>query len=81
MTIGNHVLTGRSDRENDTVPHMAHFAGTGPDGTRCNQCKYFKSIPGKFSRNYCHKYFEMMGSKARNILEGNPRSCKYFEGR
>ena len=54
-----------------TMPGMAHFAGTGPEGTTCGQC-LFRVGRRKVWR--CEK-FQRNGPPIKANLE----SCKYFE--
>ncbi len=42
---GNHVLLKHNEGDKYPVPGMAHFAGTGPEGRRCQHCRFLEDIP------------------------------------
>jgi len=42
---GGHVLLKAGPDEKYPVPGMAHFAGTGPAGKRCQHCTHCQDIP------------------------------------
>lgn len=71
---------------------MAHFAGTGPAGTFCRGCKFWKES-GNVSHLYyssggkhgarlkphpCQKFKHLTGSIGPGVPH-NARSCKYFD--
>ena len=58
---------------------MAHFAGTGPTGTVCQQCIFFMKMPKGFDGK-CRKFAEIMRKKG-DAFPRSTWSCKYFEGR
>lgn len=41
---GQHVLLKHNEGDKYPVPGMAHFAGTGPEGSRCQQCHHLDNI-------------------------------------
>ena len=56
-----------------TVPGMAHWAGTGPLGTTCAGCRFY--------RGWCQKFRRMIREKRQSKFQLPPTtpSCKYFE--
>jgi hypothetical protein len=76
------------------VPGMAHFAGSGPPGKTCKDCKHrgyrrrslkehWDAVTGEaFDKFYrwagCAMYRKLTGRHGKPI-EGDNRSCKYFE--
>lgn len=52
----------------------AYFPGTGPDGSRCFDCQFFRDISKK---GPCDKFKEMTGRTGSNIPYDAP-VCKYF---
>lgn len=64
----------------DTVPGMAHFAGTGPKGKCCGDC--VELMPRTGARGYgCERYRRMMGRQPENEIPRQAKACKYFEPR
>ena len=70
-----------------TPPGMAHWAGTGPDGTSCRQCLFFASN-GYYSANSKHgdtlkpspcKQYQKMMNRIGPPIRYETASCKYFE--
>jgi hypothetical protein len=69
-----------------SVPGMAHFAGTGPSGATCGGCDYFRSSK---RGTRCAKFTELMRQafpSGRAPAEGGdvPRAtpaCRYFLAR
>ncbi len=55
---------------------MAHFANTGPLGTTCSQCVYWRGTGRKL--NPCGKTRQMTGSIGPKV-PGTAWSCKYFD--
>jgi len=78
----------------DSAPGMAHFAGTGPDGKTCGQCKNrgyrresknFKINIETLERTYntyrhygCMKFYRMTQNHGPDIKKGL-KACKYFD--
>ena len=60
-----------------TVPGRAHFAGTGPDGKRCIDCRYW-ILPYGRKKQICAEYHRITGDQSRSIPAETP-SCRYFE--
>jgi hypothetical protein len=84
MPICNHDLTGVTVEHAQSVPGMAHFAGTGPNGKTCGQCEFWgyqvnthKGLKFQFR---CKKYNELM-KKDGGIIPGLTLSCKYWEAK
>ena len=71
MPIGNATLTDVHILGQQTQPGMAHFAGTGPEGKRCKDCKCF-------IKKLCMQYVHMTG-RVGPTIRGSNNSCKYFE--
>ena len=67
-------------RKRDAVPGMAHFAGTGPDGTTCRNCEFYRFFREDRPRLHggCKKYLLLTGRHGPAI-DGSNASCKYFE--
>jgi hypothetical protein len=86
--LGSPFLTVTSDAQRLTEPGMAHFAGTGPDGATCGQCKFRgywrermngSGFPIGGSRSQaCAKFHSLTGGHGPAINK-NLRACKYFE--
>src|ERR1700726_3719242 len=84
MPIGNLDLTGTTVEQAQSVPGMAHFAGTGPNGKTCGQCEFWgyqvttkKGLKFQFR---CKKYNELM-KKDGGIIPGLTLACKYWEAK
>ena len=76
------------------MPGMAHFAGTGPEGTFCGGCVfrgYNRQSAGAYwdaeRKEYltstywvakCEKHFKLTGKHGKDVRTDYP-SCKYFE--
>jgi hypothetical protein len=74
-----------------TCPGMAHFAATGPFGTRCAECVFFgywrqlknaagDTVGSKFRKNACGKYFELTRQHGPPVPAGT-ESCRHFTPR
>jgi hypothetical protein len=86
-------LTDAKSEHVDSVPGMAHFAHTGPEGTTCSQCRFWdrpKHIPGGKAAALlafqCLKARELAGllhHKGRRLpaVPAATRACRYFETR
>ena len=62
---------------NQAKSGMAYFSDTGPFGTFCGGCQFYK----RHGRaGYCRKYAEMMRSEGSQVRRRTP-SCKYFEAK
>lgn len=67
------------------IPGMAFFAGTGPEGKRCEHCQnygyYRESGSGKsYHVNKCNQFYRMMKEHGPNV-KPYYKACKYFEER
>ena len=71
-----------------SCPGMAHFAATGPFGTKCADCAsygYWRKIPNaagdavgtKFRKGACAKYFELTRQHGPAVPAGT-ESCRHF---
>jgi len=91
--LGSLYRTETSDEQKLTEPGMAYFAGTGPFGKTCKDCKfkgysragrenYDSTINDWVSRIYrtggCAKFLALTGEHGPPI-KGALRACKYFE--
>lgn len=95
--LGSENLTATTSTELSTVRGMAHFAGTGPEGKTCHDCKFrgYRRVQGagiwgnvldSFYRYYgCAKFFMLTGNHGPAIKwqspGGYPAACKYFINR
>lgn len=59
---------------NQTKSGVAYFSDTGPFGTFCGKCQFYKPH-GR--AGYCTKYTEMMHEEGAQVRKRTP-SCKYF---
>lgn len=60
------------------VPGMAHFAGSGPAGKKCNQCHHWGYWRGGKRYRGCAKTFFLTNSHGAEVA-GKNLACKYFE--
>ena len=72
--IGEPCLTCKTEKQIQTMPGMAHFSGTGPDGKTCGQCMFLETL-GRKSR--CLKYKQMTGKQGAAI-HPDCLSCRHF---
>ena len=85
MALGDLNFTDVSVKQAQTVPGMAYFSGTGPEGKTCGDCKYLERRVVKFFQYSCNKYKELTNFKNRlskadaEFDSPNLKSCKYFE--
>lgn len=57
---------------------MAHFTGTGPDGTYCVGCTFFNVKQKMLYTGTCKKYVAL--SRGKGIeFSGRTLSCRYYE--
>jgi len=65
-----------------TVPGMAHWAGSKPgDADRCGRCSFWKRPPsvfGTLGAFPCAKYQELMRVKSSPRIPGLTPACQYF---
>lgn len=85
--VGTNNLT-QVDEENhklsaQTHDGMASWAGKGPIGKTCFECKYFaaerKTKPKKYQKFSCVKFCEMVKKSKGPTFPGDTLSCRYFE--
>jgi hypothetical protein len=62
-----------------TVPGMAYFAGTGPLGSTCGECRHC-ALAEKAKTPHCAKAAAMLGKRGPNIRK-SIAACKYFENK
>jgi hypothetical protein len=94
MTLPMVKVAGVPDRS-DAKPGMAFFAGTGPSGKTCGDCKnrgYYRQGPEHWdetkqkmvSRGYrvqkCAQFKAMTGRHGTDVDAGYS-ACKYFEAK
>ena len=74
---------------------MAHFADTGPAGTRCGQCIFYRYkrestretfnpktntyMKRLYATKGCKKFYQLTGRHGPEI-DSDYSACKYFEG-
>lgn len=75
MPIGNLDLTDIAVTQAESAPGMAHFAGTGPNGTYCATCEFLTPVKLQM---FCKKYVEIMKRRGKPI-RGGLKSCKYYK--
>jgi hypothetical protein len=91
--IGTEHMTDISERQQNTVPGMASWAGSGPPGRVCGDCQ-FKGYwhdgsgvplpyepglpPGSRRSKGCTKYYSLMGQPGPEIDADMP-ACRYFQ--
>jgi hypothetical protein len=74
-----------------TPPGMAHWAGTGPDGATCGQCRHYgydtplrnahDNVIGTVEKlNSCRRFFELMRRHGKPLPPLTP-SCRHFRPR
>ena len=72
-----------------TPPGMAHWSGTGPEGTTCRECNFY-SYEGRYASNSkkhsagglkpgrCKKFKQLMNKKGATFAHSKA-SCRHFE--
>jgi len=82
-------LTGGDDKLAKQVRRthagMAHWAGTGPRGKTCRECKFWEFdgylvSTAQLKSTTCGKYAAMMGGHDGPRVPHHAPSCKYFQG-
>jgi hypothetical protein len=74
-----------------TPPGMAHWAGTGPTNTTCEQCKHYgysapirnglgDTISTVKKDKCCRKFFDLMRCHGKPLLPSTP-SCRHYQPR
>lgn len=57
---------------------MAHFAGIGPDGKQCRDCRHFlKKGPGNKAAP-CSEYKRLSRDKVERKVPSDADACRYF---
>jgi hypothetical protein len=77
VTEGLTKISGVPDRS-QAISGMAHFSGTGPNGTKCAACKKFSASEVRNGKSRCKKYSELTG-RVGSLIRGDNSSCRYFE--
>jgi hypothetical protein len=73
----------------NTPAGMAHWSGTGPDGTTCNDCRHFGFREVKRDKQgnvlsttrrdeRCGRFYDLMNRCGDKIRPATP-SCRHFE--
>lgn len=66
-----------------TPDGMAHWSGTGPDGTTCGTCKHHATIYPRGGKTAyakrCKLYQDRSNGWVGGKIENSTASCKYFE--
>ncbi len=92
MSIINKGMTdadGRSRIYAATMPGMAHFALTGPEGKTCRECFFWQPQPRapdfeppilrNSGKRTCRQYKNLMRGKSGNAVPHDAPACRYFE--
>ena len=69
-----------------SVPGMAHFAGTGPAGATCKTCAhlgYERLTPSLLAKHFggCAKFRKLTGRHGPRAIPPSTPACRYFEQR
>lgn len=94
MDQSKHLKPIHDDRMQDLIrkshPGMAHWAGTGPEGKTCRQCRFFypeghfsksnKLYPGHLKPGACRRFQKMTGTKGEKVPH-TAAACKFFSER
>lgn len=70
--------------EMQTAPGMAHWAGSGPAGAKCGNCRFYgyefvkPNGNHSFKRSACGKFYAMT-RRHGGSLEECQIACKYFD--
>jgi hypothetical protein len=86
--LGSSHLTNISAEKMSTAPGMAHYAGSGPAGRFCGDCRfkdYSREVVDKFGQlvkirrsGGCAKFHALTGTHGPAIRP-YLRACRYFE--
>ena len=63
-----------------TYEGQAHFAATGPAGTRCRDCAFWGDGEGRALSRPCRKFIAMTRVRTKRV-PGSALACRYFEKR
>lgn len=61
-----------------TVAGMAHFAGTGPSGKTCGDCKFLTYINIKGAHARCAMFQKLMGKYGPVDIPSYTLACRHF---
>jgi hypothetical protein len=79
LRTGEHLTSGHAaqltEQMNQTFEGMAHFAGSGPFGARCRNCRFWDGGAGR--NRSCAQFRRMTGVKSK-LVPGYAEACKYF---
>jgi hypothetical protein len=88
--ICDETLTDVNPQHLSTAPGMAFFAGTGPEGKYCKDCKHkgyerlkvdsYGNAQRAVTHGGCAKFKQLLGVDGPQI-KGSLPSCKYFEAK
>lgn len=72
------------EKRRKTPPGMAFWAGTGPAGKTCRECKFWENQGwltscGLLKDAHCEKYTRMMNGNVGGRIPHFTVACKYFE--
>ena len=85
--LGSKNLTETPQEQRITAPGMAHWAGSGPPGKACGQCrfrgywapkKHLHGLGTDVKSQGCEKFFHLTGVHGPALQNALP-ACKYFE--
>lgn len=62
---------------NASMPGMAHFAGTGPDGATCGGCSHWHPIP-RANKQHCRKYVQLTGDSKGKPIPSSTWACRWW---
>ena len=64
-----------------TVPGMAHWSGTGPQGATCGMCSFWRTIGdgGKRKLKRCGKYVTLTLKIGPEPIPAKTLACRHFE--
>jgi hypothetical protein len=60
---------------------QADFAGSGPAGTVCSQCRYWQDFNTKKLKARCRKFQDLQHGRSGPEFPGSAQSCQFFEVR
>jgi hypothetical protein len=61
-----------------SVPGMAHFAGTGPADSYCATCIYWQ-VQGKRTSPSCEKFRSLTNGKNTPLIPAGTPACRHYE--
>lgn len=89
LTVIDNKLEAARSR---TVAGMAHFAGTGPQGATCRECKFWTGCGkstgyaarrgmggGEIKPRACAMFKKLMSNVTGGDIRHDAAACKYFE--